>query len=46
MNVFHFFYEESQFCEMLKRADQMLAFLDDLSLSFTNDLVAYCTPSA
>jgi hypothetical protein len=31
---------------LLHRADQVLAFLDDLSIPFTNDLVAYCTPSA
>ncbi len=31
---------------LLKRAEQVLAFLDDLSVPFTNDLVAYCTPSA
>jgi hypothetical protein len=28
------------------RAEQVLAFLDDLSIPFTNDVVAYCTPSA
>ncbi len=32
--------------DLLRRADQVLAFLDDLSLPFTNDYVAYCTPSA
>ncbi len=31
---------------LLKRAEQVLAFLDDLSVPFTNDVVAYCTPSA
>ncbi len=31
---------------LLRRADQVLAFLDDLSLPLTNDLVAYCTPCA
>jgi transposase len=30
----------------LKRADQVLGFLDDLSVPFTNDVTAYCTPSA
>src|SRR5713226_8294068 len=32
--------------DLLRRADQVLAFLDDLSLLFTNDVIAYCTPSA
>ncbi len=32
--------------DLLRRADQVLAFLDDLSLPFTNDVIAYCTPSA
>ena len=32
--------------DLLGRAEQVLAFLDDLTLPFTNDLVAYCTPSA
>jgi hypothetical protein len=32
--------------DFLRRADQVLAFLDDLSVPFTNDVVAYCTPSA
>ena len=32
--------------DLLRRADQVLAFLDDLSIPFTNDLIAYCTPSA
>jgi hypothetical protein len=31
---------------LLKRAEQVLAFLDDLSVPFTNDLMAYCAPSA
>ncbi len=31
---------------LLSRADQVLAFLDDLSIPFTNDVIAYCTPSA
>jgi len=30
----------------LHRAEAVLAFLDDLSIPFTNDLIAYCTPSA
>jgi transposase len=32
--------------DLLRRAEQALAFLDDLSVPFTNDVVAYCTPSA
>jgi len=32
--------------DLLHRADQVLAFLDDLSVPFTNDVIAYCTPSA
>ncbi len=32
--------------DLLRRADQVLAFLDDLSIPFTNDVIAYCTPSA
>jgi hypothetical protein len=32
--------------DLLRRADQVVAFLDDLSVPFTNDLTAYCTPSA
>jgi len=32
--------------DLLRRADQVLAFLDDLSVPFTNDVVAYCTPFA
>src|SRR5258708_28840020 len=31
---------------LLTRAEQVLAFLDDLSIRFTNDVIAYCTPSA
>jgi transposase len=31
---------------LLKRAEQVLAFLDDLAVPFTNDVIAYCTPSA
>ncbi len=30
--------------DLLRRAEQVLAFLDDLSLPFTNDVIAYCTP--
>jgi len=32
--------------DLLRRADQVLAFLDDLSVPFTIDLVSYCTLSA
>jgi hypothetical protein len=32
--------------DLLRRAEQVLAFLDDLRIPFTNELVAYCTPSA
>src|SRR5258708_39349073 len=31
---------------LLLRAEQVLALLDDLRIPFTNDLIAYCTPSA
>ena len=31
---------------LLTRAEQVLAFLDDLAIPFTNDVIAYCTPSA
>ncbi len=31
---------------LLTRAEQVLVFLDDLSIPFTNDVIAYCTPSA
>lgn len=31
---------------LLSRAEQVLALLDDLSIPFTNELIAYCTPSA
>jgi transposase len=32
--------------DLLRRADQVLTFLDDLWIPFTNDVIAYCTPSA
>ena len=32
--------------DLVRRAEQILAFLDDLTIPFTNDLMAYCTPSA
>jgi transposase len=31
---------------LLRRAEQVLALLDDLRVPFTNDVIAYCTPSA
>src|SRR6266702_2908875 len=31
---------------LLLRAEQVLALLDDLRIPFTNDVMAYCTPSA